>query len=180
MCDFDVIIYSKTKRKPIWEGSQVYSNKSAFHNDSVVYPEWPRKIILHWPWSNTYVQKWPFKLYVNNVNLTWRKLGHFSIPTSSHFPNTGTDHLGTDLHCNERLSSVLFPIETFTTIFFTIFVHFLNQLSSVFYLFWKRKLIYPGSKDSNQPSEQYSTEDSTLPWLIVIIFLIKCDLLWFN
>ena len=89
------------------------------------------------------------------------------IPTSNRFPNIKTDHLGTDLHCNEHLSNVLFPIGTLPFFGDKDFFTFLNHFLIIY--FEKEKLIYPGSKNSNQPSEQYSTVDSTLPWLIVII-----------
>ena len=60
-----------------------------------------------------------------------------------------------------------FPLEHCLSLVTNYFFTFLNHFLIIY--FEKEKLIYPGSRNSNQPFEQYSTVDSTLPWLIVII-----------
>ena len=54
-----------------------------------------------------------------------------------------------------------FPLEHCLSLVIKFFFTFSNHFLIIY--FEKEKLIYPGSKNSNQPSEQYSTVDSTLP-----------------
>ena len=54
-----------------------------------------------------------------------------------------------------------FPLEHCLSLVTNYFFTFLNHFLIIY--FEKEKLIYPGSRNSNQPFEQYSTVDSTLP-----------------
>ena len=192
-----MIIYSKTKRKPIWEGSQVYSNKSAFRNGKMT--TWNNftlsvmlcaskndltaimEILDRFPGS---MDCWPAREPRKEYQLKiWkyeiRKIAELRFVVRPFFDAHHLNQPPIIPPIYKLIIWVLISIvpNTFQMFFFPLehclslgtnyFFTFLNHFLIIY--FEKEKLIYPGSRNSNQPFEQYSTVNSTLPWLIVII-----------